>query len=501
MSTLSVNNKPQASNSGSLPLHELALVAQSPEEQIWLAQEAIKKAREHPGYLAPLCFNIDQMLDGVPIPMYPEPFHWEWLDAALEYDEIMLIAARGHAKSEYYSGVLPAWMLGKNPRLRFVHITSTDPLAMMYSRRLQEVVTSDEFRMVFPDFPGKGSKWSDSEWQLDVPGQRDPTWRCAGRGGSITGGRADVIIVDDIVTLKNSRTPGERQQTWEWWKNTLVPMLVPNQSKLLVIGTRYHEEDLYSTLEQGGMETLLYPAEKTKEGKRILLWPGRWTPEALDERKVPPKGSDSSYAAQYLCTPVSARQLVFKEWMFEIVGAEEIPAIPELWWVWDGAVTKKTSADYTAGVLGGLGKENNLTYILNALRGQWEPGVAKQKIIQAFMLSRAVYGKAVRGILVEETKEGKVFRDWFREVAKEMPVILVPHGGLDKFTRASEVLPYCQAENVKFKEGPWVEDLLDELKAFTPDDSHTHDDWVDALVYLLKYLYEPKFELLIGRAQ
>lgn len=427
--------------------------------------------------------------------MGAQGFHRAWLDAALTGRDVLLIAARGHAKSEYFSAVLPAWLIGHDPARRIVHITSTDALATMYARRLQGVIESWAYRRVFPDLPGRGRKWTENEWTLDIPGQRDPTWRCAGRGGAITGGRADVIIVDDVVTLENARGAGERERTLEWFQQTLVPMLVPGTGQLLVIGTRYHEEDLYASLMAGGLEALIYPAE---DACGEILWPERFTRAALDARRRPPLGSPGSYASQYLCRPLAATGEVFRRAWFPRVG--DAPELRDLWWSWDTAVSASAGADFTAGVLGGLGVDGHV-YLLAVTRGQWEPYQAKARIIAAWEDSRARWGARVRGMLCEDTKDGRVLAAWLRESAGQIPVLPTSPAGDGKATRAAVILPYCEAGRVRLVtpasptpplpgvDPGWADTLLAELVSFTRDGRHAHDDQLDALVYLLSRLF------------
>ena len=52
-------------------------------------------ARADPYYLAPLCFTTD-----MGVPMVPMPFHRDWLRAAMENDNLLLLAARGHCGME-----------------------------------------------------------------------------------------------------------------------------------------------------------------------------------------------------------------------------------------------------------------------------------------------------------------------------------------------------------------------------------------------------------------
>ena len=72
---------------------------------------AVTLARRHPGHLAEYAFDIKLA-----------PFHWEWLDFALERDRGLLMASRGHGKKTQYSVVLPLWFVGDNPNVRIAII-------------------------------------------------------------------------------------------------------------------------------------------------------------------------------------------------------------------------------------------------------------------------------------------------------------------------------------------------------------------------------------------
>ena len=69
-----------------------------------------------------------------------------------------------------------------------------------------------------------------------------------------------------------------------------------------------------------------------------------------------------------------------------------------------------------------------------------------------------------------------------------IPVIGVK-ADTDKLTKVENVLPYIESGNVLLPESEtygFVPDLLNECEAFSRDDSHLHDDIVDALVYLIQ---------------
>ena len=51
----------------------------------------------------------------------------------------------------------------------------------------------------------------------------------------------------------------------------------------------------------------------------------------------------------------------------------------------------------------------------------------------------------------------------------------------DKFTRVMPWASRAEGGNVKICEGSWNREFLDECASFSGDDSHLHDDQVDAV--------------------
>ena len=49
-----------------------------------------------------------------------------------------------HTKSEFASNYLPAWMIGKNPKLKIIQATHTAELAIRFGRKAKHVIDSPE---------------------------------------------------------------------------------------------------------------------------------------------------------------------------------------------------------------------------------------------------------------------------------------------------------------------------------------------------------------------
>ena len=54
-----------------------------------------------------------------------------------------------HTKSEFASSLLPAWMIGNNPKLKIIQTTHTGELAIRFGRKAKTLIDSQEYQEVF----------------------------------------------------------------------------------------------------------------------------------------------------------------------------------------------------------------------------------------------------------------------------------------------------------------------------------------------------------------
>jgi len=74
--------------------------------------------------------------------------------------------------------------------------------------------------------------------------------QAAGLGGSWTGREFDFLFVDDpYKNHEEALSPTGRKKVWLYWQGSLGNRLAPN-AKVLLIHTRWHEEDLTSKIEE-----------------------------------------------------------------------------------------------------------------------------------------------------------------------------------------------------------------------------------------------------------
>ena len=54
-----------------------------------------------------------------------------------------------HTKSEFASYLLPAWMVGREPKLKIIQATHTGELAVRFGRKAKTLIDSEEYSKIF----------------------------------------------------------------------------------------------------------------------------------------------------------------------------------------------------------------------------------------------------------------------------------------------------------------------------------------------------------------
>ena len=436
---------------------------------------------------------------------YIKPFTKKWttetadhqyymLEMMLRHKNLVVHVPIEHAKSTWFSIVVPLWFIYRDRNTQGCIISNTGRQAQAYLGVIKWHISNNP--RLQADFgnqvsPDSDQKWTDEEiFVCRDPMQRskDPTIRAIGTGGAVLGARLDWVVCDDIIDLSNSQTEHMREKVRQWYLET-IDSRVHDGGRRIILGTLQHKEDLLCDL-SNRKKTYYYVHLAGLDQAGNALWPDWWPVERLLEKKENVGTYTWLKVIQNDRTTQSGG--VFQDRWFERVYPDAVPEITSLWWAWDTAVSESTSADYTAGILAGMGVDGNV-YIFGAKRGQWPPEVAKKEVTGAWESSRERFGIRVHGLLVEDTQGGRVLRSWIVKDHPGVAAVLVSHGGHDKFTRAASILSYCESKRVKIvvgeDAGEWLDNLIGELTSFTADNSHTHDDQVDALVYVLMRLF------------
>ena len=212
--------------------------------------------------------------------------------------KLMMMLPPGAAKSTYASVLFSEYFLGRNPQLSLIAGSHTAELAERFGRRVRNAFSDPVHHMLFNNGVA-GDNSSAGRWETDRGGE----YFAAGVGGSITGRRADLVVIDDPVrSREDADSERVREKTWEWYTNDLLTRLKPG-GRIVICATRWHEADLLGMILERereewevikiSMEAMAGDPLGREEGEP--LWPEWFTEEMRNVAKRDARGWISLY--------------------------------------------------------------------------------------------------------------------------------------------------------------------------------------------------------------
>ncbi len=368
-----------------------------------------------------------------------------------EIQRLMVCMPPGSAKSTYASVEFPAWFMGRNPKLSVIAASHTQELAERFGRRVRNIVASSEFGRVFGSGVAEDSS-SAGRWDTTKGGE----YFAAGVGGSITGRRADLALIDDPVkSREDADSERSREKAWDWYTNDLLTRLKPGARQIVVM-TRWHEDDLGGRILERELDLwhLIEIAMEALPGDPLGRKPGErlWAEWFTDDMVEVAKRDRRSWHALYQQQPSSEEGTYFQRAWFK-----EWRARPELhiYGTSDYAVTDG-GGDYTVHRVWGVAPNGDL-YRLDGWRGQTSSDVWIERQIDlmkrhkpfAWFGEAGVIQKAIEPMLRRRMRERETFGrlEWLPSIS-------------DKPTRARGFQSRAAMGCVYFEPGADVEEFI-----------------------------------------
>lgn len=416
-------------------------------------------------------------------------------EGTLGKNKLMLFVPPQHGKSEIVSRKFPAWVMGRNPRVKIVGSSYSSDLAQQFSRSIQRTIDSEEYSTVFPDTYLNGAnaqKETGRGWLRNVDLFETVGYggfyKAVGVCGGLTGTPVDLGIIDDPVKDSiEAYSQTYRDRVWNWYNDVFLTRL-HNQSKILLIMTRWHEDDLAGRLleqEADQWEVLSIPAiredENMKEDPRQMgeaLWEERHSAERLREVE---RRSPRTFASLYQQRPtIDGGNIVKREWYGRVTQGEfhRIKGSEPIVFFVDTAYTDKQSGDPT-GIIATCRIGNDL-YITHA-----------QKVLMKFPELVHFLPQYVReqgytsqsSVRIEPKANGLSVIDQL-QATTGLNVTKTPSPRESKETRLNAASPTIECGRVILVDGNWNEAYLDEVCGFP---AKPHDEYVDLTCYAVDY--------------
>jgi len=398
---------------------------------------------------------------------------------------LMLFMPPRHGKSTLASVAFPAWHLGKNPQHEFISCSYSGSLAMSFSRKVRQLVREPNYKYIFEKTKLDKDSQSIESWLTTQGGG----YVAAGVGGGITGKGANILLIDDPVkNREDAESENNREATWDWYTSTAYTRLSPGGG-ILVILTRWHDDDLAGKLltasEEGAdqWEVVKYPAiaeeNETYRKQGEALHPERYNLESLEmiQRAIGPR----DWTALYQQNPVSDEGDYFNRDMVRYYEPDEIDYERLRYYTaWDLAIGQRDRNDFSVGVTVGIDEYDNM-YVVDVIRGKYDGFELVEKILDFYEqwrpgivgIERGHIEMAIGPFLEKRVAERRLHSAYFKDLKV---------GRRDKEARARAIQGRMQQGKVYFpQDATWTGSMVAELLRFP---NGVHDDQVDALAWV-----------------
>ena len=391
-----------------------------------------------------------------------------------------------HGKSMTVTETLPSWFIGRNPDLRAIVTAYNADIAEKFGNKNRQLM-KDFGKEIF------GLEISESQdnktlWDID---KHQGGMLATGILGSLTSNGGALIIVDD--PFKNGEDADNqdlRDKVYDTFADSVSTRARGKGNAIIVIHTRWHEDDLIGRLEKSGDWIIINIPCVWEKGEDKLLH------RKIGETLCPELGFDAKWAQQ----------------MQKLLGARKWAALYQGKPYVDGGnlinrsvikfynektkplsfETTEMSCDLTFGgtkasndnvCLGVWGRNGADHYLLKKIKKK----MTFQETLQQLRILSSNF-PSCRKKIVEAKANGKATVETLnREVGG---FVEFDPKAKSKKERFENVIPLFESGNVWFPDeslDPTIEDDVDEMLRFP---NGAHDDFVDMVSqYLLNYEY------------
>jgi predicted phage terminase large subunit-like protein len=344
------------------------------------------------------------------------------------------------------------------------------------------------FKTIHGVYPNEGRKkellWTDSQLNLAcrTRPRKEPTFSCGGVDVTKTGMHFDWIIFDDLHSQTNVTNSDQIRGVKEHWR--LSHALLDPGKPQIVIGTRWHFDDLYQMILDDYREefNILVRRAVLPDGKAFFP---AWLPLTELTKKKHQLGS-GNFSKQYMNEPIDdetatfkRRDMVKREW-------ELIKDRPINWYLSVDPSYAGEYSDYAALVVVGMDYQREL-YVRHVTREKMTYSDIINKIFELhqqynpkLIIIETVF--AQKSIMYELTNEMKRRGAW-------LPIQEIKQQSKSKEERIRALAPFYEFHHIFHVKGcPQLDELEYELLRFP---SGKNDDTIDALANVLGFAQPP----------
>jgi len=416
-----------------------------------------------------------------------------------------LLAPRGSAKSTVL-GLFTAWAIGVHTAaklpLQILYLSYTVDIARSKSATIKRIIESKRYQEVFPTVRLLKNVTSNEYWSIDhkfagidTTGEEQFTLCAAGLKGSVTSKRSHLVIIDDAIkSAADISNPDIRKQMQDNWNAVIAPTMFEG-GRAICLGTRFRHDDIHATTfntQNNWLQIVLSAIlNDPKTGDEISYWPDMWSLDYLKEKK---RQAPIAFSFQYMNQVVRQNELSLAPEL--IVKAEIATEFDSLGIGVDLSVGTKEKNDYTVMVLGG--RIGDQIHVIDYRRLRVMGNLEKLDALKELLNDWSILGKDENGNYYPTYSTCDI---WSEAVAYQASLeadfkrICLNNESLynlnwhavkgfraDKLARFRGCMGMFEDRKIIFNRFRNFTAMFEELTNFGVS---SHDDCVDALVYLM----------------
>jgi predicted phage terminase large subunit-like protein len=406
------------------------------------------------------------------------------VEMGLETRVIISIPPR-HGKSELASRKFLAWTSGRNPDKSLIFGTYNEEFALDFGRDVRGIMQQPVYQQIFPEVALSSGSVASNRLQTTKGG----TLFFVGRGGSVVGRGGHKLILDDpIKDRSEADSKLIREQLWHWFTDVFMTRLMDAWSAVIIILTRWHEDDLvgrltdprnaaYDPVLAAQWHVINVPALadqddilERKPGE--ALWPERFTREYLEDmRKLNPE----SFASIWQGRPAPESGAFFTRECIVPYRQNELPSNLRLYGASDHATSAHQKNDRTCMGLVGVDAMNDIWVLPDLF---WRRAATSQ-VVEAML---TYFQREPMLWWAERDQIFKSIEPFLRQRMQETNTYCAIHqmpSNKDKVARAQPIRSRMAMGKVHLPVyASWYGEAVHELMVF---DHGLHDDFVDFL--------------------
>lgn len=405
-----------------------------------------------------------------------------------DYQRLCVAQPPRTSKSSLITLTYPFWLIARNPKLNILIVTNSGSLSERFGIQLRELFNKygELFNVKLSDIKHSSTylMFTDNEGKL-----HSGSIRLVGAGGSITGQDADYVIIDDPYTGTDI-TPTLLSKKIDWF-NTLILQRLEPHTRLLILHTMWHSNDLQSYLkkedekkppEEREYRFLSFPAINP-DG--TCIWPERYTVEDFEKKRE--AMGERLFQALYQQKPLDLTSDFFNMSHLNFGLPPEFEEKEStVCRAWDIASSDPGKNDYTAGLK--MYRFGKYAVIRDLKHGQY--GSRTKKVIQ----ETAKMDTPKCHIVIETgvAAAGKLLYEEWEDQLEGFIVDRAEVSGKAANTKADRATPLANAVEdglvyIDIDDDNKREALLKEWMGFPNSE---RDDIVDASAHAFNYLFK-----------